>query len=546
MSATVLLKKLPTVLPRKMLQASIAAAAAGAVLVCVPARGGVLPAALGLFAALGATALGLTAWLGAVVGGLVFGTDALVYALAGGVLVFGAAWIFREEQVAHPIFAPVVAAASAAGLTLIFRLSDGVLAAVLWAVIGGAVSFGTTLAIRAWQREDDAKARWLLLALAAAGLCAYVPFGFLALIAVFLTPAAIFGVSSDNRLATAADTLRTIEKAVAAPTAEDRKTVSAEVFDCATAEVCAHCTAFSRCWQQENAAAYRALRAAESAIFTRGYAAPEDFPAEFADTCRLFPQLLGAIDRAMEQCVAVSQQSRYRRELCAAVAAQYRRLADFLVRQPQDNGVCRYEARLGVRSLAKDSVCGDRTAALNQGTRQYFLLCDGMGTGAEAAAESEFVISLLRRLLASGMSPEDALAIFNDTAVLRDFGGSAAIDLVCADLASGEATLFKWGGAPSYLLCGKQVEKIGTASLPPGVSVSSHQQPRRVQLSLKHGEVLILTSDGVSGEDAERQIRRSGRASPQALAEAVAFAGSAQTEDDATVAALCLRPIHSR
>ena len=546
MGATALLQKLPTVLPKKTLQTSIAAAAAGAVFVCIPLRGGVMSAAPGLFAALGLTPLGLTAWLGAVAAGLLNGTDALVYALAGGVLVFGAAWIFREEQAKYPIFAPVVAAASAAGLTLMLRLSDDVLIAIFRSALSGAVSFAVTLAVRAWQREGSARAKLLLLTLAAAGLCAYVPFGFLALLAVFLPSSVLFETVNNEKLSVAADTLCSVEQALVEPTPTDEKTAGAEVFDCATAEVCAHCTAFSRCWKQESAETVRAFCAAEPAIFKRGHTAPEDFPAEFSAACRLFPQLLGAIDRAIEQHTAASQQSRYRRELCDAVAAQYRCLAVFLRQQPQNIANCRYEAQLGARSLAKGKVCGDRTAAVRCGARQYFLLCDGMGTGEDAAGESDFAVSLLRRLLTAGMAPADALAMFNDTAVLRDFGGSAAIDLVCADLATGEATLYKWGGAPSYLLRSQRVEKIGTVSLPPGVRVSSHQQPRRVQLSLKHGEVLILTSDGVSGEDAERLLRRSGRVPPQALADAIAAAGSAQTEDDATAAVLCLRPVHLR
>ena len=545
MGATALLQKLPTVLPKKTLQTSIAAAAAGAVFVCIPLRGCVLSAAPGLFAALGLTPLGLTAWLGAVAAGLLNGTDALAYALSGGVLVFGAAWIFREEQQKYPIFAPLVAAASAAGLTLMLCLSDGVLIAIFRSALSGAVSFAVTLAVRTWQREGSARAKLLLLTLAAAGLCAYVPFGFLALLAVFLPSSVLFETVNNEKLSAAADTLCSVEQALVEPTPTDEKTAGAEVFDCAAAEVCAHCTAFSRCWKQSTLA-YRALCSAEAAIFSRGHAEPEDFPGEFAATCRLFPQLIGAIDRAMERHTAASQQSRYRRELRDAVAAQYRCLAAFLRQQPPNIENCRYEAQLGARSLAKGKVCGDRTAAVRCGARRYFLLCDGMGTGEDAAGESDFAVSLLRRLLAAGMAPADALAMFNDTAVLRDFGGSAAIDLVCADLATGEATLYKWGGAPSYLLRSQRVEKIGTVSLPPGVRVSSHQQPRRVQLSLKHGEVLILTSDGVSGEDAERLLRRSGRVPPQALADAIAAAGSAQTEDDATAAVLCLRPVHLR
>jgi len=144
------------------------------------------------------------------------------------------------------------------------------------------------------------------------------------------------------------------------------------------------------------------------------------------------------------------------------------------------------------------------------------------------------------------MEPDDALELFNGLCVVREEGGASTVDLAWVDLAAGTGVLYKWGGGPSYLKTPQGVKKLGTASLPPGVGVGGTQQAQQIRLSLGKGETLILTSDGVSGEDAARLLRAAGDESVRELAAGILACGNSACEDDRTVAALRLRPISSR
>ena len=104
---------------------------------------------------------------------------------------------------------------------------------------------------------------------------------------------------------------------------------------------------------------------------------------------------------------------------------------------------------------------------------------------------------------------------------------------------SGEAALYKWGAAPSYLKKKGAVEKIGTASPPPGIGAGEEHRPEEAKLSLARGEMLVLVSDGAGGEAAERFLRQYAGTSPKELASGIV--SCSQAGDDRTAAVLALR-----
>jgi len=63
------------------------------------------------------------------------------------------------------------------------------------------------------------------------------------------------------------------------------------------------------------------------------------------------------------------------------------------------------------------------------------------------------------------------------------------------------------------------------------------------KLSLCRGEVLILLSDGVDGEDVFSRFSLTPDVPPGELAAQILEKGCEKAEDDATVAAIRLRPI---
>ena len=93
----------------------------------------------------------------------------------------------------------------------------------------------------------------------------------------------------------------------------------------------------------------------------------------------------------------------------------------------------------------------------------------------------------------------------------------------------------------SWVLRRAGAEKIGTAGPPPGLSVGEDRETVE-RLSLRRGETLILCSDGINGEDLFRHCQESpGRPFGTLASELLEAAGSVKS-DDATVAAVRLRP----
>ena len=349
-----------------------------------------------------------------------------------------------------------------------------------------------------------------------------------------------------ERLQCAAEALSRLAQAFSDCPVPEQHAEHSDVCDRAAAQVCARCARFSVCWRQERDKTRRMFASAAADIAARGYCVRADLPERFVRSCRHFSALRGAINAELDAAVRRRQQARRRQELRAVLRGQYRILSDYLyaMRRPPRGAPPRFDASASVCSLPREGgFCGDLTRELRQGTRYYFLLLDGMGTGSAAAADSLRAAELLLALLRAGMEPDDALELLNGVAILREEGGFSTVDLLCADLHSGDAVLYKYGGAPSYLRKGAQLIKIGTASFPPGLGVGGTQQAQRIRLSLGRGEVLILTSDGVGGEDAERLCRSAGEEAHAGLAARLAASGSQEAADDRTAAVVCLSPV---
>ncbi len=264
--------------------------------------------------------------------------------------------------------------------------------------------------------------------------------------------------------------------------------------------------------------------------------------------CKKPGRMVLELRRSQEQLRAIKAE-RLRQEECrAAVGQQYLFLSNYLQQlsdQLPRRGIGmrqRYKPEVSVCTSSREGANGDRCLRF-AGTenRYYVLLCDGMGTGMGAAQEGQTVASMLRRMLIAGFPAEYALRSVNAMAVLRGRAGAFTADLAEIYLDSGRAQIYKWGAAPSYRLTGAGAEKIGTATPPPGLSVSDTRETVE-KLSLCRGEVLILISDGVDGEGALRRIVGAFQQPTGELAAKILEAGSAKSEDDATAAVIRLNP----
>lgn len=148
-----------------------------------------------------------------------------------------------------------------------------------------------------------------------------------------------------------------------------------------------------------------------------------------------------------------------------------------------------------------EAVSGDRSLCFRTDEGMlYALLSDGMGTGSDAARISSGVGEILERFLTAGVAPEQALALLSDLMLLRSDEAleSATVDLLSIQMFTGEARLYKYGAAPSYLKRGTSVRRLGASPLPAGTAV---RRPG-MKLSLPAGAMLVMVSDGaISGGD---------------------------------------------
>lgn len=264
-------------------------------------------------------------------------------------------------------------------------------------------------------------------------------------------------------------------------------------------------------------------------------------PLGFA--CARTGRLLRQARQVREQMRLVEMQHRLLGEYRRAVAQQYGMLAGFLQRLAQGLPVgsrfapVRYRVLVSVRSRQAKSRDGDQCAAFpGVGSRFYVVLCDGMGTGREAALEAETAVGLLRQLLTAGLPPRYAMESLNAQLVLTGRSGVVTADLAEICLDSGRVVLYKWGAAGSYLLCRGKSRRLGGGTPPPGLEVSGSGQ-RIARLTMRRGETLVMASDGVALPEA--LVPPKEPLSPGNLAQQL-LSRYALQEDDATLAVIRL------
>lgn len=156
---------------------------------------------------------------------------------------------------------------------------------------------------------------------------------------------------------------------------------------------------------------------------------------------------------------------------------------------------------------ASGEYSGDSYDIINvNGTEKYIILSDGMGTGKRARLDSIFSVSLLTRLLNSGISMETAHKLLNSMLMVKGWEESfATLDLVKIDMNSGSANFLKAGAVDSWLCRDGCTKKIGGGSFPMGIL--SECLPYVNTMKLFDGDYIFLTSDGVDEDSAHEYAK---------------------------------------
>lgn len=208
-----------------------------------------------------------------------------------------------------------------------------------------------------------------------------------------------------------------------------------------------------------------------------------------------------------------------------------------------------YSAAVGVavRKKAGQTVSGDNGSWFkDEGGSLWVTVCDGMGSGPAAGAESGLVLHLVEDFLHAHIEPEAALTTLTSALALRGEvdGGFTTVDLLHLDLFTGTGELYKLGGAPSYLRRRGAVSRVTGASLPAGLEVEGKGRPDVTRFRLTGGDCAVLLSDGVTDGVGDHWLRllveRWDGGSPKRLAEEILQSPQTRTSDDCTVAVVRL------
>ena len=137
------------------------------------------------------------------------------------------------------------------------------------------------------------------------------------------------------------------------------------------------------------------------------------------------------------------------------------------------------------------------------------ILSDGMGTGSDAARDSDQAVSILEKFLRSGIDPAVSMKILNSVMLLKsaESWGYATVDLMCVNLFTGDTCFYKYGAAPSYVFNGKTVKRIKGESLAAGLGLGEGMAPDLVRMRLKPGCTAIIASDGVIADAEDEWIK---------------------------------------
>lgn len=150
-----------------------------------------------------------------------------------------------------------------------------------------------------------------------------------------------------------------------------------------------------------------------------------------------------------------------------------------------------------------NDVSGDSYTFLELKDRKYVLgLSDGMGTGKNAARNSQIAIDLLEKFLESGFDRDIAVKIINSALVLKSAEESyATIDISAIDLYTGQVEFVKIGSPPAYIKKDEKVEIIKGASLPAGIleNLDADLCDRKVNA----GDFIIMVTDGVTDSNVD-------------------------------------------
>lgn len=158
-----------------------------------------------------------------------------------------------------------------------------------------------------------------------------------------------------------------------------------------------------------------------------------------------------------------------------------------------------YTIDIGAAHAAKDGgfLSGDCYTTIEIGAGKIALaISDGMGVGEKAYNESNETLTLLKKIIKSGIDEEVAIKSINSILSLRTTDDIyATLDLAIIDLQDAKGKFLKVGSTPSFIKRGDKILKIEASNLPIGIIRDIDMEV--VNYQLKAEDLLIMMTDGI-------------------------------------------------
>lgn len=124
-------------------------------------------------------------------------------------------------------------------------------------------------------------------------------------------------------------------------------------------------------------------------------------------------------------------------------------------------------------------------------------ISDGMGSGEEAAKDSELLLETLEKFMETGFHVDKVGSLLNSMMYLHGKEDhTVTLDTCEIDLYQGTCRFLKYGAVGSYIKRGDRIWKINGESLPLGVF--SKGEPDESAYGLEDGDYIIMMTDGVT------------------------------------------------
>lgn len=162
------------------------------------------------------------------------------------------------------------------------------------------------------------------------------------------------------------------------------------------------------------------------------------------------------------------------------------------------NGTAVYKTKSTIKSLPSGKEPNGDSVVTFKGIndKEYFLICDGMGTGDEARLTSQMCTNFLEKILKVSSEKEIALSILNNFVRSKNMECSSSVDLLEIDLIGRGASFLKSGASPSFIKRGEKVFKLLSKTAP--IGIMRNLDAEKLSFYFEKGDICVMLSDGVA------------------------------------------------